>query len=80
MTQTLRKARRLAVLVVGGTIVLIGIALLVFPGPGLLVIFAGLALLATEFIWARRLLSKAKEQAGRAKKKARKMRNEIRQG
>ena len=41
---------------IGGTVLLIGLALLVLPGPGLLVIAGGLAILATEFIWARRAL------------------------
>lgn len=43
-------------LIVGSAIVLAGIVMLVLPGPGLLAIFAGLALLATEFTWAARLL------------------------
>lgn len=53
------------VLLVGGTVVGIGIALLVLPGPGILVIFVGLAILATEFVWARRYLDKAKDHGTR---------------
>ncbi len=60
-----RKARKVAVFVVGGTVLLIGIALLVLPGPAFIVIPAGLAILALEFAWARRWLSKAKEWAAR---------------
>ena len=45
---------------IGGTVVLIGIALLVLPGPAIVVIPAGLAILATEFLWARRWLDKVK--------------------
>ena len=43
--------------------------MLVLPGPGLLVIIAGLAILATEYVWAERLLQMAKERAIQAKDK-----------
>jgi len=52
----LRHAWRLIILVVGMTVLLIGIALIVLPGPAFVVIPAGLAILATEFAWARRWL------------------------
>lgn len=52
----LRQARRAVVLVLGSTVVLIGIALLVLPGPAFVVIPAGIAILGVEFAWARRLL------------------------
>jgi len=65
---TLKKVRRLIIGVVGFTILLIGIALLVLPGPAFIVIPVGLALLATEFVWARKLLKKVKGQIGRAMK------------
>jgi tellurite resistance protein TerC len=51
--------------VIGGTVLLIGIALVVLPGPALLVIPMGLAILATEFVWARRWLQKARSLVGR---------------
>ena len=60
---TLRAAKRVVVLVVGGTVLVIGVVMLVLPGPGLVVTPAGLAILATEFIWARRLLAKVKSSA-----------------
>lgn len=63
MDLLLRQARRLVVLVVGTTVLLVGVALLVLPGPAFLVIPAGLAILATEFVWARRLLQHVKEKA-----------------
>ncbi|HUQ71357.1 MAG TPA: PGPGW domain-containing protein [Planctomycetaceae bacterium] len=53
-------ARKVVVLVVGTTIILIGVALLILPGPGWLIIFGGLALLATEFAWARWMLKHAR--------------------
>ena len=46
---------------------LAGIALLVLPGPGWLLIFIGLAILATEYVWAERLLAAAKRKAEQAK-------------
>lgn len=49
-----RHARRIVILVVGMTLIVAGVALLVLPGPGLLLIFAGLAVLSTEFPAARR--------------------------
>ncbi len=57
---TLRHARRLVVLTIGSTIILIGVVMLVTPGPGFLVAAAGLAILATEFVWARRLLRRCR--------------------
>ena len=56
-------AKRVVVSVLGGTVVLVGIAMLVLPGPAVVVIPAGLAILATEFAWARWLLRRIKEQA-----------------
>jgi len=58
----LRHARRVVVAVIGGTVLLVGIALIVLPGPAFVVIPLGLAILATEFVWARRLLRRVKEQ------------------
>jgi uncharacterized protein (TIGR02611 family) len=46
---------------------LAGVVLLVLPGPGWLLIFAGLAILSTEYVWARRLLMTAKRKAEEAK-------------
>jgi len=51
--------------VFGFTLLAIGIVLLVTPGPGWLVIFSGLAVLAAEFLWARRLLDRLRTGAGR---------------
>ncbi len=64
-----RNGRRIGIAVVGGFLVVAGIALLVLPGPGWLIIFLGLGILATEFVWAERLLNKAKEKAQQAKNK-----------
>lgn len=50
-------------LVIGGTVLLIGVALLVLPGPAFIVIPLGLAILATEFRWARNLLCRMRAAA-----------------
>jgi len=60
--ETLKQAKRLIVIVVGFTVLLGGVAMLVLPGPAILVIPLGLAILATEFVWARRLLNKVKSK------------------
>jgi uncharacterized protein (TIGR02611 family) len=52
-------ARKPVVAVVGGTVVLVGVAMIVLPGPAFIVIPLGLAILATEFLWARRWLKRA---------------------
>jgi tellurite resistance protein TerC len=57
-----KQAKRIMIAVLGGTVVLIGLALIVLPGPAFIVIPAGLAILATEFEWARRWLRKVKER------------------
>jgi len=54
----LRTAWRIVVGTVGATVLVIGLAMLVLPGPGLLVVPFGLAILASEFVWARRWLAK----------------------
>lgn len=52
--------RKIIIAITGGTVLLVGIAMIVLPGPAIVVIPAGLAILATEFIWARRALRKSK--------------------
>ena len=59
----IKVVRRVIVSVVGVTVLLIGIALLVLPGPAFVVIPVGLAILATEYAWARRWLKKARRMA-----------------
>lgn len=54
--------RRVVVFILGVSIVAIGVVMIVTPGPAIVVIPAGLALLATEFLWARRLLQKMKDR------------------
>lgn len=66
----LRNGKRAGILGLGVLLVGAGLAMLVLPGPGLLVIIAGLAILATEFAWAESLLDRAKEQAAKTRDKA----------
>jgi hypothetical protein len=56
----LKTIKRVVVVVVGSTVLLLGLALLVLPGPAFIVIPLGLAILAAEFAWARRWLGKAR--------------------
>lgn len=56
----MQRIKRIVVTVVGGTVLALGIALIVLPGPAFLVIPAGLAILAIEFAWARRWLRSAR--------------------
>ena len=59
--------RKLIVSVIGVTVVLIGIALLVLPGPAFIVIPVGLLILASEFAWARLLLIRGKKVVKKAR-------------
>mgnify|MGYP001571875248 FL=1 len=58
----LRHAKRIIVTVVGFTMLFIGIAMIVLPGPAIVVIPLGLAILAGEFVWARKLLERVKSK------------------
>lgn len=61
-----RSSKRIVVFVLGVALVLAGLAMLVLPGPGIVVVIAGLAVLATEFVWAEWALDRAKEHATKA--------------
>ncbi len=58
-------ARRIAVAVVGSTILIIGIVMVVTPGPAIVLIPAGLAILSIEFAWARLWLKRVRERISR---------------
>jgi hypothetical protein len=62
----LRWVRKGLVLALGASVVLVGVVMLITPGPAFLVIPAGLAILATEFYWARRLLRWLRTRASQA--------------
>jgi len=61
--ENIKVVRRVIVSVIGATVLLIGIALLVLPGPAFIIIPIGLAILATEYAWARRWLKKVRRMA-----------------
>ena len=65
---------RIAKIVGGFLLLAAGIAMIALPGPGWLTIAGGLAILAGEFLWARRLLDRLKDQAGRLKRQADRLR------
>jgi uncharacterized protein (TIGR02611 family) len=62
---TVQQARRFFRILIGFTLLLAGVVMLVIPGPGWLTIVLGLAVLAAEFVWARRLLNRLKAEAAR---------------
>ena len=65
--KTVQQAKRFFKIVIGFTLLLLGVVMLVTPGPGWVAIGFGLALLAAEFVWARRLLDRIKEQGVKIK-------------
>jgi len=60
---TYKIAKRIAIGIVGGTVLIIGIVMIVAPGPALVVIPVGLGILWLEFAWARIWLKKVKAKA-----------------
>jgi len=63
--KTFAQTKRLIVIGTGFTILVVGIAMIVLPGPAVVVIPVGLAILATEFIWAGTLLDRVKKKIAR---------------
>ncbi len=59
--KTYKQAKRLVRIVVGFTLLIIGVFMIVLPGPATVVIPLGLVILAGEFVWARKLLNKFKD-------------------
>jgi tellurite resistance protein TerC len=65
--KTIRQAKRLIIAIIGLTVLLIGLAMVVLPGPAFIVIPIALGILATEFIWAKKLLDRVKSRASNVK-------------
>jgi uncharacterized protein (TIGR02611 family) len=65
--RTVEQVRRAFRIVAGFTLLLAGVVMIVTPGPGWLVIFLGLGLLAAEFVWARRLMDRMKREGDRVR-------------
>ena len=58
----MKRFKRMIVAVIGFTLLLIGIVMIILPGPAFIIIPVGLAILSTEFIWAEKLLKTVKSK------------------
>ncbi|MFH2012273.1 MAG: PGPGW domain-containing protein [Pseudomonadota bacterium] len=58
--KTIKQIKRLLIIAVGFTVILIGIVMIVLPGPALITIPLGLVILASELVWAKSILNKIK--------------------
>ena len=68
LTKTLMQIKRIVILVIGCSVILIGIAMIVLPGPAIVVIPIGIGILATEFVWAGKVLNIIKQRLKYVKK------------
>ena len=73
LLRSIRSAKRLVIVLVGFTVLAIGVAMIVLPGPAIVLMPIGMGILATEFVWARNLLKRAKENLSRLNRRAGKM-------
>lgn len=76
-SRVLRTARRVVIAALGFTVLALGVALVVLPGPALLVIPAGLGILALEFRWAQRWLRRVRDYARQAARLGRRDRSPV---
>jgi uncharacterized protein (TIGR02611 family) len=67
VASTLKRAKRVTIAVIGFSVLALGIAMILLPGPAIVVVPVGLAILATEFVWAKGLLIRVKELVARMK-------------
>ena len=67
LVKTVKQVKRLMIAVIGFTVLAFGLALLILPGPAILVIPIGLAILSVEFAWARNLLRRVREKLSKKK-------------
>jgi hypothetical protein len=65
LIKTIQQAKRWTKIVFGFTLLALGVIMIITPGPGWLTILLGLGILAAEFVWARTLLDRLKEQGMR---------------
>lgn len=70
--KTIKQAKKLIISVIGFTVLLIGLAMVALPGPAVVVIPIGLGILASEFIWAKKILKRVKSNASNMKEWIRK--------
>jgi tellurite resistance protein TerC len=69
MNLSIKSIKKIIVAVIGFTILIIGVFMIVLPGPAFIVIPLGLAILATEFVWAKKWLDKVKQKISEQKQK-----------
>lgn len=62
MSKAVRSAKKVVIGIAGSIVLLIGLVAIPYPGPGWLLVISGLAILATEFDWAKRILDKTKDR------------------
>jgi len=62
---TYKTGRRIVIAIAGVSVLLLGVVMLVTPGPAIIVIPVGLAILAVEFVWARKWLHKLRQMISR---------------
>ena len=67
--KSLKQLKRVVIGIIGTSILIIGIAMIVLPGPAFIVIPVGLSILATEFVWAKKLVERFKDKFEQLKKK-----------
>ena len=65
--KNIKTIKRIIITIIGFTVLIIGMAMIMLPGPAIIVIPLGLAILAGEFLWARRLLKRIKNTLRRQK-------------
>ena len=65
--RSIDQVRRFFKVLGGFTLLLVGVVMIFTPGPGWLVIFLGLTLLAAEFVWAQKLMARMKHEGNRLK-------------
>ncbi len=63
LIKTVQQAKRLIKVVMGFTVLALGCIMLVTPGPGIVIIILGLAILGTEFVWAKKLMKRFEKEA-----------------
>jgi tellurite resistance protein TerC len=67
--RSFHQVRRIFIALIGFTVLILGIALTVLPGPAILVIPLAFAILATEFVWARKTLKRIQHEVSKLKTK-----------
>ena len=77
LLKSLQQTKRFLKILFGFTLLVLGVVMIVTPGPGWLVIAVALGVLAAEFVWARQLLDHMKEQGDRLKDHGLRLRNNI---